>query len=364
MSSLFKHFLIITDSDASSEVITGWQPPSSIRYHKGDRYGLRQYIQVEKAESETQCNFGDKVFSSPADVVKALFNQLLPSDQVAGSISSSEDAGWSHGWSCRSESAQTVEFPELMHLKLKPAALGRPSRKSRLTEPLPYLGLEPSTTSSGFNPASLSASGPVMIFGCDQSFRRDEISEHLANIHDGVIPNLYGTIIERCPMHRYGCNFYRNRLVPDRGHLKHDTVKKCWPCPQKVVRNRRTSIGLADMPVEVLIRIIKNLDSYSMKSLLATNYDLSVLVDDIMSDCGMVLSQWKKTEEGWSLDFKWTFSNHSKPANWRLSDEPAIGAHLTSCSFLKSSQTQYGTRPLPQIGMARGTQVRDLPFSY
>jgi hypothetical protein len=48
---------------------------------------------------------------------------------------------FSHGWSCRSSAAQTVEFPELMHLKLQPGALGRPSRKSRLTEPLPYLGL-------------------------------------------------------------------------------------------------------------------------------------------------------------------------------------------------------------------------------
>ncbi|CBY31666.1 unnamed protein product [Oikopleura dioica] len=271
------------DSDSDSGEITGWQPPSTIRYHKGDRYGLRQYIQVEKSESETQCNFGDKVFSSPADVVKALFNQLLPSDQVACSMSSSEDAGWSHGWSCRSSAAQTVEFPELMHLKLQPGALGRPSRKSRLTEPLPYLGLEPSTTSSGFNPASLSAIGPAMIFGCDQSFRCDEISEHLEHVHDGVIPNLHGSIIERCPMHRYGCSFYRNRLVPEMGNLKHDTVKKCWPCPQKVVRNRKSSMGLVDMPVEVLVNIMGNLDSYSLKSLLETNYEFSVLVDEIMS---------------------------------------------------------------------------------
>jgi len=78
----------------------------------------------------------------------------------------------------------------------------------------------------------------------------------------------------------------------------------------------------------------------------------------------MVLSQWKKSSTGWSLFLKWTFSNHSKATKWRLSDEPAIGAHLSSCSYLKSAQIQYGKRPLPQIGMARGTQVRDLPFSY
>ena len=59
-------------------------------------------------------------------------------------------------------------------------------------------------------------------------------------------------------------------------------VKKCWPCPQKVVRNRKSSIGLVDMPAEVLVKIMQNLDSYSLKSLLETNYEFSILVDEIM----------------------------------------------------------------------------------
>lgn len=288
----------------------------------------RQGTGLDQAIKSCSLNFeiNKKVFSSPADVVKALFNQLLPSDQVACSMSSSEDAGWrwvqtqiatfrgedfswvsrsciraahfqatcsaksiiilriwmtllknmnltilvfSHGWSCRSSAAQTVEFPELMHLKLQPGALGRPSRKSCLTEPLPYLGLgtadliracQSVTRERRFNfdprknpPRRVLVLIPLRwvlldprwfldaikgnklpkkkvkslirawFFRTFNSFRCDEISEHLEHVHDGVIPNLHGSIIERCPMHRYGCSFYRNRLVPEKGNLKHDT---------------------------------------------------------------------------------------------------------------------------------------------
>jgi hypothetical protein len=36
------------------------------------------------------------------------------------------------------------------------------------------------------------------------------------------------------------------------------------------------------MPAEVLVNIMQNLDSYSLKSLLETNYEFSILVDEIM----------------------------------------------------------------------------------
>lgn len=36
------------------------------------------------------------------------------------------------------------------------------------------------------------------------------------------------------------------------------------------------------MPAEVLVKIMQNLDSYSLKSLLETNYEFSILVDEIM----------------------------------------------------------------------------------
>ena len=41
-------------------------------------------------------------------------------------------------------------------------------------------------------------------------------------------------------------------------------------------------MGLVDMPAEVLVKIMQNLDSYSLKSLLETNYEFRVLVDEIM----------------------------------------------------------------------------------
>ena len=49
-----------------------WQPPSNYRYGGGDRYGLRQYMKIEKEDTETQCNLGDKLFETAEDLVVAV----------------------------------------------------------------------------------------------------------------------------------------------------------------------------------------------------------------------------------------------------------------------------------------------------
>ena len=69
-----------------------WQPPSNYRYGGGDRYGLRQYMKIEKEDTETQCNLGDKLFETK--LFSQVLRQLTGGETSKDGISDGMDSGW------------------------------------------------------------------------------------------------------------------------------------------------------------------------------------------------------------------------------------------------------------------------------
>ena len=88
-------FIIINNVDSDDSLPPGvWQAPSSYRHHLGDRYGLKKFIQIVKKDADVQCNLGNKVFESAADLVIHVLRQLVGQTDLNDGISSSMDAGW------------------------------------------------------------------------------------------------------------------------------------------------------------------------------------------------------------------------------------------------------------------------------
>ena len=44
--------------------------------------------------------------------------------------------------------------------------------------------------------------------------RRDEFSAHYQNVHSEIQEGLDGWLLQRCPLHMYGCPFSITRLHP------------------------------------------------------------------------------------------------------------------------------------------------------
>ena len=58
---------------------------------------------------------------------------------------------FSHGWSCRSVGVQTLDFPEMINIRLNSLLHLRPNRRTFLMSPLPYLGLGNTSSITFYN---------------------------------------------------------------------------------------------------------------------------------------------------------------------------------------------------------------------
>lgn len=270
---------------------------------------------------------------------------------------------------CHSVATQTPDFPEMISIKLKSEM--RPNRRSFMTTPLPYLGLELSLDSRGLTQKGFS-------FQCGKSFRRDEMQNHQEFVHNYVMPGIESWLYERCPMHRHGCDYVRCRLRPSIGHLRHDTNLACWVASQRLVRrsrdrryakNRRDSStqdddsapGLVHLPNEVLFQIFKKVDSYTFRNVRFTCTKFADITDCLMSEYGTVLPIWKKVDYGrWEIsEFRNQFTTHTKSTSWEFSDEPSMGEHLRNCATYASTVVPYVEDRIPLVGSARGTQIKN-----
>ncbi len=123
-------------------------------------------------------------------------------------------------------------------------------------------------------------------FSCLALCRRDEIEQHW-NIHSQVDCILNTSLIQPCPKYQYGCRFEYERLEPCqttdepiriRFDERNDAIAFEW-YPSMAEEANECS-PLLDLPSEILEKILRQLDSLSLRniSLVCHVRELSMLI--------------------------------------------------------------------------------------
>ena len=167
-------------------------------------------------------------------------------------------------------------------------------------------------------------------FSCNEIVRRDEFAAHWKTLHLDIQVDM-PTIIERCPMHAYGCMHGEQRLVPNpRGSsLDYDQETDCLllKCPETVTTDPQSTSEyatkiqakqelalygyeddsdesfdvLGQLPVEILMAITEYLDSQSLWHLSLVNHYLRKVCLNVVKKRGIVYCQWTfdGATQGW-----------------------------------------------------------------
>ena len=109
-------------------------------------------------------------------------------------------------------------------------------------------------------------------FSCAACCRRDEIERHW-RIHYSVDCVLSTSLIQRCPKFQYGCSFQSTRMEPCRSNgqpirirfdRRNDAI--AFEFPPTGTDEPSESVGLVDLPPELLMAILSRLDSLSLRN--------------------------------------------------------------------------------------------------
>jgi len=206
-----------------------------------------------------------------------------------------------------------------------------------------------------------------LMFLCNQVFQRNEYCWHFQNAHCDFYSSLNGWIEETCPYKQYGCSFTQHRLVPHdtRHRIAFDRVSSCMTTKQLELNPNDLKSGgdpsifhtsdhaldeanLLDMPVEIMLKILGYLDSYSIKQMMLTCaylYDFSL---SLLKTNGIVQAKWVRGAklqglQTWKIKkFSWSFSNAISPIKkWQINSVPGMAAHLTTCPFVPRNSLDY-----------------------
>ena len=166
------------------------------------------------------------------------------------------------------------------------------------------------------------------LYPCNEIVRRDEFYAHWQSFHLDIQVNM-SMIVERCPMYIYGCNYGRQRLVPNPQGTAVDYDKDydtfLIKAPQVVAESAKESESAGDyaaklqkqrelalygyggeleesfdvlsqLPAEVLTAICHYLDSMSLWQLSQVNHYIRKVCLNTVKKKGIVYHRWVKDE--------------------------------------------------------------------
>ena len=200
----------------------------------------------------------------------------------------------------------------------------------------------------------------IRSFVCGKVFRRDEIHQHISNIHQEIIPGLgSGWFLSRCPLAYLGCPFAIDHLAPNGSEfrLKFSREDDNFCCRLKETdqdqrHQPRPKRLLVNLPVEILFHICSYLDPISLRSLSMTSQQLRTVCLSLVRWRGCVSPVWQRQRArgqrrerlGWvDVSNKWFFSTGmARVERWVNINSAAMQEHLATCRFNeKNSPRQY-----------------------
>lgn len=198
-------------------------------------------------------------------------------------------------------------------------------------------------------------------FVCGQSFRRDQFSSHVSNVHGDIHAGLSGWMEHRCPLAHYGCSFSQRRFYPCHVQAKvvHDKHLKSFgiqPCPQVKPPSASQPLQFSELPTEVLWHIARFLDSFSLCQLSLVSRSMRDVCASLLQSRGIVELRWERRPcpgseaVSWQVKNKiWRFSTAFSPvSSWGFADVPSMSDHLKNCTF---NTVEHKTEPIPLTAM-------------
>ena len=196
----------------------------------------------------------------------------------------------------------------------------------------------------------------IRSFICGKVFRRDEIQQHIINIHQEIIPGLgSGWIVSRCPLSYLGCPFSVDNLAPnsDKYRIKFSRLDDnfccryisddCKPLEVKTKNKSKFTKNLSSLPVEIIFYICQFLDPISLRALSLTSKGMRDICSGLVTTRGCVTPVWEKQrargqrrhKSGWVVvNYKWFFSSSMNSVRrWINVNIPEMQHHLQSCRF-------------------------------
>ncbi|XP_055337883.1 F-box only protein 30-like [Paramacrobiotus metropolitanus] len=198
----------------------------------------------------------------------------------------------------------------------------------------------------------------MLTFVCGQTFRRSEYAGHYRNVHSEIQGGLTW-IEQRCPLAQYGCPFSLRRIYPSRpdatvihsAELQSFGIRRT-ACDAQL-RNDTGGDYLSELPPEILTKIVRKLDGYSLNSFSRVNRRLRQLCVGVLEKQGMVQQEWiRAPNKKWKIGFqRWTFScAFDEVESWAIRAQ-STGQHLLHCPFYRRLRH---TRPVPLLVSHRG----------
>ncbi|UJR21889.1 hypothetical protein I4U23_024961 [Adineta vaga] len=198
-------------------------------------------------------------------------------------------------------------------------------------------------------PNNLTSFDPSPRFNCNALCRRDEIESHwLIHFHVDCILNT--ALIQQCPKARYGCKFQYERLEPCRSSGQsiqlcfdraNDAISFNWyPMIEKA---ENYTLNLLDFPIELLEKILSNLDSLSLRNLSCVCRRLRTFCEQLLPSRGIVIAEYERhtlshDETTWIERKKhWLFTNTASAVpKWRLTVPnklTSLNQHMITCPY-------------------------------
>ncbi|XP_071955008.1 F-box only protein 30-like [Antedon mediterranea] len=213
-------------------------------------------------------------------------------------------------------------------------------------------------------------------FLCQKNFRRDEINNHIQNVHSEIHAGLNGWLEPRCPLAQYGCTFSQHRFHPEKKGAKviySQALESFGLKPKPLGRHRsfmsdnsedeelettnnlrskdrRENVAIdlekarynlngtdyiSHLPLELLRHIVRMLDSFSISSLSLTSQVFRQVCCSLLEERGMVVPRWVKLNKSWEMkSMVWQFSTSFTGISfWKFEESHLISEHLKSCEY-------------------------------
>ncbi|CAL4069082.1 unnamed protein product [Meganyctiphanes norvegica] len=182
---------------------------------------------------------------------------------------------------------------------------------------------------------------------CGQNLRRNEICNHITNIHKDVQHELDDWLIARCPMHIYGCQFSYRRMISCQSDMKYIYSHKlnafgAQPVRVSLCTNNKDnikSINITELPHEILLHIATFLDGFTLNSLQNTCFLFHSVCSSLLNEKGIIIQNWVKENEvdkiHWQqYPYQHLFSQACHPISFsRFGEGMDMDKHIRTCSF-------------------------------